>query len=56
MYTFVFASSVCLFLQTMLPLSGERATPKNIGPPSRTSKPIITQFSCANFFIMNSGQ
>ena len=56
MHTFVFASSVRLFLQTMLPLSWQKAIPKNIGLSSRTSMPMAVQFSCTNFFTMATGQ
>ena len=56
MYTFVFASSVRLCLQTMLPLSWQRAIPKNSGPSSRTFKPMTMQVSITNFFIMASGK
>ena len=37
-------------------LSWQRAIPKNIGPSSRTSKPMAMQFTCTSFFMMASGQ
>ena len=50
MHTFVFASSVCLFLQTKLPFYWWRAVPKNIGPSLRTFKPMAMQVSCTIFY------
>ena len=56
MYTFLFASSFRLCLQTMLPLSWQRSIPKNSGASSRTFQPMTMQVSYTNFFIMASGQ
>ena len=49
-FSFVFASSVRLCLQTKLPLSWRQVIPENIGPSSRTFKPMEMQINCSYHF------